>query len=49
MCCSGEVTAAYTNTRMETLVLDMVDKGTCTTNVKQNKAFDKNKELERHA
>lgn len=43
--CSGEVTAAYTNTRMETLVLEMSDKVTRTTNVKQNKDFDKNEGL----
>lgn len=43
--CSGEVIAAYTNTRMETLVLEMSDKVTCTTNVKQNKGFDENKGL----
>lgn len=49
MFCSGEVTAAYTNTRMETLVLEMFDKVMCTTNVKQNKGFDKNKGLKRHA
>lgn len=50
MFCSGEVTAAYTNTRMETLVLEMFDKVMCTINVKQNnKGFDKNKGLKRHA
>lgn len=45
MFCSGEVIAAYTNTKMETLVLEMFDKVSCTTNVKQNKGFDKNKVL----
>lgn len=34
---------------METLVLEMFDKVMCTTNVKQNKGFDKNKRLKRHA
>lgn len=34
MFCSGEVIAAYTNTRMETLVLEMFDKVSYTTNVK---------------
>lgn len=41
MFCSGEVIAAQTNTRMETLVLEMFDKVNYTTNVK-NKGFDKN-------
>lgn len=45
MFCSGEVIAAYTNTRMETLVLEMPDKVICATNVKQNNDFDKNKGL----
>lgn len=43
--CSGEVTAAYTNTKMETLVLEVSDKVTCTTNEKQNEDSDKNKGL----
>lgn len=37
MFCSGKVIAAYTNTRMETLVLKMFDKVICTTNVKQQR------------
>lgn len=45
MFCSEEGIAAYTNTNMEVLVLDMLDKVICTTNVKQNKGFDKNKRL----
>lgn len=45
MVCSGEVTAAHTDARMETLVLGMLDKVPCTTDVKQNEGFDKNKGL----
>lgn len=45
MFCSGDIIAAYTNARMETLVLEMFDRVICTTNVKQNKGFDKNKGL----
>jgi hypothetical protein len=41
--CSGEVIAVHTDTKMETLVLEMSDKVICTTNVKPNKGFDKNK------
>lgn len=45
MFCSGEIIAAYTDTRMETLALEMLDKATCTKDVKQNEGSDKNKEL----
>lgn len=43
MFCSGEVTAAHTNTTMGTLVLEVSDRVMCTTSVKQNKSFDENK------
>ena len=45
MFCSGDIIVVYTNARMETLVLEMFDRVICTTNVKQNKGFDKNKGL----
>lgn len=37
----GSYSSIHTNTMMETLVLEMSDETICTTNVKQNKGFDK--------